>query len=217
MESSEHFVFTDSARGCGTVLGLVSIVVNGGMAVAGGLLVLRGQLAGTLLALLGAAGFFFGLVLAFARYSGHIDRARRVLVKSWRIGVTLRRRETSLAGFDHVLVRSHLGRSRYAWHRFNSVALAGPAGETLLRRLDGDREAEVFARELAEFLAMPWRDERRSFDELFAVRPRLSGRRRVIIAATTLVGTLVLLGAVGAAVILQQQKPTPPRPARKKR
>jgi hypothetical protein len=211
---SDLLEFDDKSPGCTRGLGFVTVLVNGGMTAAGILLLRKGSLGGVPLALLGGLGVLFGLVLLLGGYAAHIDRARRTLVQRWRIGVEVRRRETPLGGATAVVFKNHAHRTRHGWIRYHVVYLARPEGELFLRRKDDEAEALAFAREVAAFLSLPLRDERKDEAGLAAERSPLGARGRAKVVGVTLAVALVL-SLVAAAVVLTRRQGGDDKPRRR--
>jgi hypothetical protein len=199
---SDRLEFQEKPGGCARGLGVITFLVNGGMTAAGVLLVARGSIGGLALAGLGGMGVLFGLALMLGSYAAHLDRGRRELVRTWRVGVTLRRRETPIDGCSAVVLRNHAQRLRYGWVRYHVVSLARPEGEVFLRRRNDEDEAIAFAEEVAAFLPLPLKDERRPTAELQAERSPLGARGRTIVVVVTLVTVLMLMAVVGLVVAM---------------
>lgn len=167
------------------------------MALAGGLILGRGNLAGLVLAVLGGCGVLMGLVMVFGRREAYLDRSRRTLVASSRVLVELHRREDSVADARELVLGNDVLRRRYGWSVFYNVAAVGPSGRVSIRSLGDAGEAERFGQTAAAFLGLPLSDQRRPFDALVAGR-RLGGGARLRVVAVTLLA--LLLASLGAAL-----------------
>lgn len=187
-------VYRDGSPGCLRVLGIPTLLVNGGM-IFGGVELLRraGQapwLGASLLGL-GVLGVLFGWIMLWSRNVVEIDRAQRIVRRTWSALLPLERDEVPLDAFRTVALCRVLHRTRYRWIVSHAVELRGPGRSLRLRGMLDEAPAHATALEASAFTALPFEDARRPAADLIA-EARPSKRAVLFIVLATLVAVFAI-------------------------
>ncbi|MCI0673289.1 MAG: hypothetical protein L0Y64_22795, partial [Myxococcaceae bacterium] len=167
------------------------------LAVAGAVLLVRGEPFGPFLLAFGVAGTAFGLVLVAGHYR---VRATPVSIEQrWSVGVPLRTRDTPRAALEALTVEQETRYTKHGQYKLFVLSAVGPTTRLSVR--SGRDVASVLAEaeRLGTFLGLPVRDLRPTPEQLAAWKEPSSKAGLLLLGGVMLFALLavVLLAIFG--------------------
>lgn len=156
--TDDALVFHHTPPGLVRGLGAITLLVNGGMVLAGVLLLLRAQLLGIALTLLGSLGAVFGLVMIFGGRMQRIDRTR--ITQTWSFVVPVHTRRIEVASLRSLVLARTYRRVKYSVVVIDLLLAVRADDARVQLCASGYPEFGSDVDAIVRFLGLPVRDER---------------------------------------------------------